>query len=631
MVLSISTNLFASKAVNRLNSVASSLGRSIQRLSSGERISRASDDSAGLAVATSLSLQRRVLSRSITNANDAVSLLQVAESAVSALGTIVERTKELATQSASGSLSTSQREALNTEAQALTREYDRIIASTSYNGISILAPTQSSTRFQFGFGASGSVTTDSASQLARAIGIGTYTSSGGQAIATAPSNGEITTGDFDGDGIGDVATFAAGDNKIQVFVGTSAGSLASSPLIISVGATVTSLAAGDLNNDGKADIIAGDSIGRVYTYKHQSNSFTGGLAATASIDGQAAQDLALADFNSDGKLDVAVSVGASIGGVGRILNGSSDIGLTTSTVLAPLNGATGGKITTGDINGDGRADIVATTNSHSSALVLINNSGEGVTNPTFSTSLLAVGGSSADVVLGDLNGDGNDDLITDVLSVNKGWVSNGTTFSQVSDFTMGRDVGLADLNGDGNLDLYGVSGTQIRVAEGVGDGTFAGKYTPTGLGGEGRTQIAFRDQNGDGVPDAITGGVSTLRVDLAQTKLITSLPTIDLSSVEKAQAALTTLESAETKIAAQQGLLGASQRRIESTLSDLRATVENYRAAESRILDIDTAQQTAQLVRRKILQETTTAVLAQANQIPGLALQLLESSKERSK
>lgn len=126
-----------------------------ERLSSGQRINRASDDAAGLAVATSLNAKTRVYSQAVRNVSDGVSALNIADQAVASLADIVTRQRELAEQAANGVYNTQQRQALDTEAQALAQEYNRIIQTTKFNKQKLIDGTSTGINLQAGFGLNG--------------------------------------------------------------------------------------------------------------------------------------------------------------------------------------------------------------------------------------------------------------------------------------------------------------------------------------------------------------------------------------------------------------------------------------------------------------------------------------------
>jgi flagellin len=121
-------------------SVASEkLGSTFEKLSSGQRINKASDDAAGLAIADALRASQRVASVAIRNANDGISTIAIADSALGEIGNVLSRLAELAEQSANGVFSTTQRSALQNEFTALGSEIERIAVTTEFNGVRLLS------------------------------------------------------------------------------------------------------------------------------------------------------------------------------------------------------------------------------------------------------------------------------------------------------------------------------------------------------------------------------------------------------------------------------------------------------------------------------------------------------------
>lgn len=139
MAITINTNIAALNAERRLGSSTSALQRSYERLSSGLRIVRASDDAAGLAIADSLRADTRIAGVAIRNANDGVSMISIADGALQEIGNVLTRMAELAEQSANGTLSATQRSSLDLEFGALGSEIERIANTTEFNGLALLS------------------------------------------------------------------------------------------------------------------------------------------------------------------------------------------------------------------------------------------------------------------------------------------------------------------------------------------------------------------------------------------------------------------------------------------------------------------------------------------------------------
>ncbi len=139
MPQTINTNMFSLNAQRNLNKSQGAMGLAIQRLSSGLRINSAKDDAAGMAVAEGMTSKIRGLNVAARNANDGISLAQTAEAALGQITDNMQRIRELAVQSANGTLGDTERSYLQTEVDELTAEITRIIDDTEFNGSKLFA------------------------------------------------------------------------------------------------------------------------------------------------------------------------------------------------------------------------------------------------------------------------------------------------------------------------------------------------------------------------------------------------------------------------------------------------------------------------------------------------------------
>ena len=145
----INTNIMSLNAQRNLSATQSALATSVQRLSTGLRVNSAKDDAAGLAIAERMNTQVRGMNVAIRNANDAISLAQTAEGALSKINDMGQRMRELAVQSANATNNETDRESLDAEFQALSAEIKRNLEGTSFNGTKLFAALATMT-FQVG-------------------------------------------------------------------------------------------------------------------------------------------------------------------------------------------------------------------------------------------------------------------------------------------------------------------------------------------------------------------------------------------------------------------------------------------------------------------------------------------------
>jgi flagellin-like hook-associated protein FlgL len=622
----LGTNIASLKAQRRLGEASAARGQALERLASGLHINQAADDAAGLAVSSILRADARIYTQAVRNANYGVSLLNVAEGAVSALSGIVARQIELAEQAASGTYSFAQRVPLDREAAALTDEFNRVVRATSFSGRQVLDGVNGRVRLQLGNGVEESLLLAVGERFGHAAGDGTFQN---RTAYTAGINSQgVRTGDFNGDGLLDLVTVDADADAVSVLLGNGDGSFGP-PAAFAAGDRPQVLSTGDFNGDGILDVVTtdtdantvsvllGNGDGSFQARRVASVGTTPGGVATGDFNGDGRLDLATADLNSD---TVSLLLGNG--------DGTFAARATLGTGLSPLG------LLAGDFDGDGAIDLVAANANEPSVSVFFGN-GDGTFNAHV---VVGVGTSPTYVAAGDLNGDGVLDLVVidqDSTGVRVLLGNGDRTFRSEQVFgTQGSPsaVAVGDVNGDGVADLVtsNVDAASVSVLLGNGDGTF-GASQEFGAGNV-PTFVALGDFNGDFIADIVTSdgfddAVSVLLGNADASGRRNNLQAgFDLTTVQGARDALTALATQLDRLGEESGQLGALQSRLEAAVDSLKVRAENFTAAASRITDVDVAQETAQLVRTGILQQAGAAVLAQANQQPALVLRLLKGS-----
>ena len=235
----INTNMSAKVAANSLVRNDRTMGATMERLSTGLRINSAKDDAAGLAISSKMTSQIRGLDQAVRNANDAISMIQVAEGAMKEVTNMFQRMRELAVQAISDSNTANDRKALNNEYKQLSAEVQRIGENTQWNGTNILDDsigTAGVSTFQVGANANQTIDVDFGNLSQNDVS------------ATLTSNTVITLDKVPADG--DVLTFKVDDNQFLSIEFASASADIGSLTIKatdSTGATVTAA-----NDDGNA-------------------------------------------------------------------------------------------------------------------------------------------------------------------------------------------------------------------------------------------------------------------------------------------------------------------------------------------------------------------------------------------
>ncbi len=171
----VNSNISALNTQRNLNRSQGDLATSLQRLSSGLRINSAKDDAAGLAISDRMTAQIRGLNQAVRNANDGISVAQVAEGALGEVTNALQRIRELAVQSANDTNSADDRTSLQAEVTQLVAEIDRIAGQTKFNGKALLDGTFTAAVFQIGAYAGESITFDIADSAAAALGVDAVT------------------------------------------------------------------------------------------------------------------------------------------------------------------------------------------------------------------------------------------------------------------------------------------------------------------------------------------------------------------------------------------------------------------------------------------------------------------------
>lgn len=193
MALTVNTNIASLNTQRNLNGSSRALDVSMQRLSTGSRINSAKDDAAGLQIANRLTSQINGLGVATKNANDGISLAQTAEGALQQSTNLLQRMRDLALQSANGSNSDSERDALNSEVKQLSKELDRISNATTFGGRKLLDGSFGVASFQVGSAANEIISVGIDEMSADSLE-GTYfeTAFGTAGAATASGSVEMT-------------------------------------------------------------------------------------------------------------------------------------------------------------------------------------------------------------------------------------------------------------------------------------------------------------------------------------------------------------------------------------------------------------------------------------------------------
>jgi uncharacterized protein (DUF2141 family) len=338
----------------------------------------------------------------------------------------------------------------------------------------------------------------------------------GFVLSSSPGVGNfpysIAAADVNGDGKLDLICADYLANTLTVLTNNGNGNFGSNATY-TVGINPTSVTAADVNGDGRVDLICANSGTNTLTVL--TNNGSGGFVLSANIAGAGSYFVTAADVNGDGKLDLicenstnTLAVLTNNGSGGFALSGIYTVGYAPASVAAA------------DVNGDGKPDLICANNLlgntvgstlPGNTLTVLTNNGNGVfgSNATY-----VVGSGLFCVIAADINGDGMLDLIT----ANNGTFGSDTTFTVLTNNGSGSFgsnatyivgsapccVVAADVNGDGKLDLIiaGTGSSTLTVLTNDGNGGFVTAFSPAI--GSGSFSVVAADVNGDGKLDLIS-------------------------------------------------------------------------------------------------------------------------------
>ncbi len=588
MAVVLGSNIISLRAQRRLSDSANKLAATSERLASGQRINRASDDAAGLAVASGLNAKNRVYTQAVRNINDGQSALNVAQGALGELSNIVIRQKELAEQAANGSYSRGQRLQLQKEANALVKEYNRIVQSTQFNGRNLLDGNDANLRVQLGYGVDGSTNVELGKKGGVAANNMTFTNAG--VISTSISD----VNDYNGDGILDIVE----DSTVRLGRGDGT-------FVLSATLQGVYNADGDFNGDGKRDLIVDNGGSKLMQLGRGDGTFAAGFALGSSTGSGVT-----ADFNGDGRDELFVQ---GAGSINSILSFNAS-GVLQSSVVTGSN-----KGFVGDVNSDGYLDLFGT-----------NSIQYGKADGTFGSNQSFFTNS---ILIADVNGDSISDVLSQNFSLGKG---DGTFTTTTNAFEL-NTLYLGDLNGDGHLDVFGtdLNDQEVTYYLGRGDGTFQTAAnispSPTTLMANVRSAMPG-DFNNDGMLDLIyedydTGDRYLMLANADPSGRRNNFQsTFDLLTPASAREALDRTTTYLNRLNSEAASLGAYQSRLTTAAESVGALALGYAGAESRIRDADIAAEAADLTRLEILKQSATSILAQANIQPSIGISLIQNA-----
>jgi flagellin len=633
--ITIGSNVQSLRAQRNLAEGSSALSKTFERLSSGQRINRASDDPAGLAVSSNLQAQSRVINRARLNLSDGVSLLTIADSALSNITGLLTRMNELSEQAANGVFSRFQRMSIHREYQALEDEIGRIGGSTVFNKLDLLGGKMSAnpvTQAASGpvSGTSTRLSADGRFEFwmnAASTKLYVRDSESGDTRTITPASGYAgfnTTGARVLNN-GDALYLASnGGNKTDLFyysyeTNTSRRLTASKSLfdvVWSVGAALSedgsTLIFGSTTQYQDGGTLAdGSTLGAqqtIYTLDMTTGVFrTIGLAGVSvlqlsiSADGQSAAFTSSTDVLGNGNSSnqvFTVDLSGSSKTIKQLTSGSGFPG--GATIQRVLSG--------GDVLFTSTANPLGQNTSGYEQIfkVTAQSALSQITHFNFDWGGLSQYGGLAGITL-----DGKRATFLGYYDI------TGQNPNQIAQaFSIDLQTGIASqltnhsgINYDATNVAVSADGSRIIYSDISSSGIYELDPTPAAS--------RFDFEAGYGASGNIVAALGSVG------STIRGVGAYELSSQMMARSALYRVKQNLENVAMARGVLGAALSRLNVAQDLSAASRSELESANSRIRDTDIAGEAAQLVRLQILQNVGATLLAQANQNPRLALQLL--------
>ena len=681
MGMVVRTNTMALNAYRQLGMNNSAVSKSLEKLSSGFRINRAGDDAAGLAISEKMKAQITGLETASANAQDGISLIQTAEGNLTEVHSMLNRMVELATKSANGTYTQTERDALQDEVNALLEEIDRISQSANFNGTRLLDGTMGLNKEAFTIGDTGAVAGVPGADLTNKL---TLPNAGTAAANNAAFHlGSASTTQVNPSFSIDVADLkltakqANSDATIQVGGATITLSFANAGDSLSGDALADAIvAAGTAGNDaayagtglGATDMVV-DVGGAVFKMTADGTKVNfeyvaqkAGAGATATLDKVIDDTKATAINNAIGSAVTVTAAAANFDTTGAVHHNTlnvvqavakvdgaragMDVTLTADVVKPGQSLTIDGKTFT-FVEWDGKSALGENEIGINKAYDLTTTAGQNkaiddVVNQLShkeTTNFVIEAKNATTIHIGQKVGNTNvydtEDKLKAVVSAKGPSTEAGTKLTVTPDkIVAGDSIRVGDKtytfgDGEGQIAL-GEKGADAvaNLTKALEDDGF----TVTANGND----LVISAPAGKDVPAIIGGGLTLQIGDTADSfnKMTVAvanmsakglgLENLSIKSETLASQSIDKIKTAINSVSTARASMGALQNRLEHTINNLDVAVENLSAANSRIRDTDMAKEMMNYTKMNVLVQSAQAMLAQANQQPQSVLQLLQ-------
>ena len=587
-------NMQAANANRMLNVTTSAQSKSTEKLSSGYRINRAADDAAGLTISEKMRKQIRGLDQASTNAQDGVSSVQTAEGALTEVHSMLQRMNELATQSANGTNSTTDRKAIQDEIDQLTTEIDRVSETTKFNETYLLkgdtdGATSKVKLNAHDAGLAGKLTDNgngTATFKADTLAVGDKVKIAGKEYTIGKSADSADYAKKDTikatvDGVGDSVTSGNTTTTIVAKVTTAT-------------ATGATWAAGDKFKD--AD-------GTEWT-----------IAATTDETAHNVKATDIAKYLKDGCTIVSNGDNNKLDGVAVVDDlGKNEVSIADATGITALqNGIKAGDTVT--VGGTTKTVTAETPKTYDEIKTAVAGGVAGTTKISIGSKEYTLD-KTTDAAAGKIT---QDDFLALIKDGDKVKVDTNT-YTAIIKSSDDDSITLED--------AYSKMAKELETASSIGADTAAtvknngnGTFDITKGTVDVKEALSFNLHVG---ADADSTNKITVDIDSMSSAGL-GIKGIKADTEQDATYAIDAIADAISQVSSQRSALGAIQNRLEHTINNLDNVVENTTSAESRIRDTDMAEEMVNYSKNNILAQAGQSMLAQANQSNQGVLSLLQ-------
>ena len=587
-------NMQAANANRMLNVTTSAQSKSTEKLSSGYRINRAADDAAGLTISEKMRKQIRGLDRASTNAEDGVSAVQTAEGALTEVHSMLQRMNELATQSANGTNSTTDRKAIQDEIDQLSTEIDRVSETTKFNETYLLKGNTD--------GATSKVKLN-----AHDAGLAGKLTDNGNGTATFKAD-----------------TLAVGD-KVKIAgkeytIGNSADSAdyakkdTIKTTVDGVGDSVTS---GNTTTSIVAKVTTATATGATWAANDKFKDADGNEWTVATATNATNHEVKAADVSNylkDGCTIVSNAANNKLAGTSVVDDlGKNEVSIADTTGITALqNGIKAGDTVT--VNGTTKTVTAETPKTYDEIKTAVAAGTAGATTMSIGSKGYTLA-TTTDAAAGKITQDDFLALIKDGDKVTVG----ANTYTAIIKSSDDDSITLED--------AYSKMAKELETASSIGADTAAavknngnGTFDITKGTVDVKESLSFNLHVG---ADADSTNKITVDIDSMSSAGL-GIKGIKADTEQDATYAIDAIADAISQVSSQRSALGAIQNRLEHTINNLDNVVENTTSAESRIRDTDMAEEMVNYSKNNILAQAGQSMLAQANQSNQGVLSLLQ-------